>query len=99
MRMGEGTGVTLGALGLGAGVGALLGNGMLGIVNGMRERREKAEIEQYHAAVHEALGEADFLGDIALHLVSELAAERARTAVLERALEQRQAYIDRLRAA
>lgn len=95
--MREGMGTALGAIGLGAVTGALIGSGMKALMEGTREQRQAREEAAYSAAVAAALDDAELLGDIAMRLVSELAAARAENTQLERALEQRQAYIDRMR--
>lgn len=58
------------------------------------EQRQEAE---YLAAIQEVSGEAEALGDIALSLVAELAELRSQNKKLTSALQQRQAYIERMR--
>ena len=63
-----------------------------------RIRRDEARQEaEYLAAINEVAGEAEALGDIALALVAELAKLRSQNKKLAAALQQRQAYIERMR--
>lgn len=63
-----------------------------------RIRRQEAQQEaEYLAAIGEVAGEAEALGEIALQLVAELAELRSQNKKLTSALQQRQAYIERMR--
>ena len=94
-----GTAVGLQATSLGVGLGAMLYTGHAQAMERVRQDREAREQAAYDAAVSAALGNAESLGRIARQAVRDLAAERAENARLRRALAQRQAYIDRQRAA
>lgn len=67
---------------------------------GMEAVRAACETEdeaRYEAAVDQLLRDNAELGQIAIRLSKELATERAKNASLQRALEQRQAVLDRIR--
>ncbi|MER8571288.1 hypothetical protein NKG99_07550 [Mesorhizobium sp. M1409] len=97
--MDVGTAVGLQATSLGVGIGAMLYTGHANAMERVRADREAREQAAYDAALFAALGNADQLGRIARQAVRDLAIERAENARLRRALEQRQGYIDRIRAA
>lgn len=96
--MREGTGVAIGSIALGAMAGLLIGNAGKATIDGMQEWAEAREEAAYRAAIANALDDAELLGKIAVTLVHELATARATNDRLERALQQRQAYIDRMRS-
>lgn len=79
----------------------------LAIGNALRKQHVEARERRHERAVQTAqlqalasvTGEAEALGDLALKLVAEVKALRAQNAQLTSALQQRQAYIDRMRTA
>lgn len=66
-------------------------------VEAMEAARQDADDARYHAAVEEMARDAEEMGRLAMKLAQELAAERAKNESLTRALNQRQAVIDRMR--
>lgn len=76
----------------------MIGNAFSNANAQARIRRAEARQEaEYLAAINEVAGEAEALGDIALALVAELAELRSQNKRLTSALQQRQAYIERMR--
>lgn len=63
----------------------------------VRAARDAEDNARYEAAVDQIIHDADELGQLAMQLARELATERAKNASLQRALEQRQAVLDRVR--
>lgn len=61
-------------------------------------RAEQQQEAEYLAAIGEVAGEAEALGEIALQLVAELAELRSQNEKLTSALQQRQAFIERMRS-
>lgn len=59
-------------------------------INAMRQAREENKFD-------ELARDAEELGNLAVKLSQELAAERAKNESLKKALHQRQAFIDRMR--
>lgn len=63
----------------------------------VRAVREAEDDVRYFAAVDQLVSDAEELGQLAMQLAKELAAECAKSASLQRALEQRQAVLNRIR--
>jgi len=63
----------------------------------VRAAREVEDDARYYAAVDQLVCDAEALGQLAMQLTKDLAAERAKNASLQRALEQRQALLERMR--
>lgn len=63
----------------------------------MRAARQADDDARYDAAVAEVVRDAEEMGKLAMKLAQELAAERAKNESLTRALNQRQALLERLR--
>lgn len=97
MSKNEGMNVAIGAIAVGGIAGGLLARGFQNGIERANARRQKQEDAAYDLAVAEALGDAELLGRAARKLVQELAAERAENARLRTLLNQRQAFIDRMR--
>lgn len=91
-RMDIGTAVGLQATAVGIGFGAVIAGAHAAGMNAVREAREERAQAARDAAV------AD-LGDVARQMAAELASAHAEIARLNRALLQRQAYIDSMRRA
>ncbi|WP_418459707.1 hypothetical protein ACNT8L_04195 [Brucella intermedia] len=63
----------------------------------LRAAREVEDDARYDAAVANTVRDAEELGQLAMRLAQELAAERAKNESLTRALSQRQALLERMR--
>lgn len=63
----------------------------------VRAARKAEDDTRYCAAVDQLVCDAEALGQLAMQLTKELAVERTKNASLQRALEQRQAVLDRIR--
>lgn len=63
------------------------------------ERRERRAAYKYACELNEARGRADDLGRVAIGAVRHVASLEAEVRRLRRALDQRQAFIDRMRNA
>ncbi|PRA85924.1 hypothetical protein CQ054_10675 [Ochrobactrum sp. MYb29] len=63
----------------------------------VRAARAADDDARYQVAVEQVIQDAEELGQLAMKLAKELAAERAKNTELQRALEQRQAVLDRIR--
>lgn len=63
----------------------------------LRAAREAEDDARYDAAVANTVRDAEELGQLAMRLAQELAAERAKNESLTRALSQRQAFLERMR--
>jgi hypothetical protein len=94
-----GTSVGLQATAIGIGMGALIAGGHASAMERVRADRQAREQATYDAAVSAALGNAAELGRLARMMAADLAEAHGENARLRRALEQRQAYIDRQRRA
>jgi hypothetical protein len=66
-------------------------------LDAMEAARQAEDDARYDAAVHEMARDAEEMGQLAMRLAQELAAERQKNESLQRALSQRQAVIDRMR--
>ncbi|MGU3401326.1 hypothetical protein ACLBWS_16545 [Brucellaceae bacterium D45D] len=66
-------------------------------MHAIRAAREAEGVARYNAAVEEIIQDHKKLGELAVMLGKELAAERAKNASLQRALEQRQTLLERMR--
>lgn len=93
--MSNGMGPAHGALVTGAITGALIG----GAMNSLRGIAQDIAAAREETAVDRALANAADVTVLARQLARELAAAHAENAALKRALEQRQAFIDRMRNA
>lgn len=67
-------------------------------MEGVRRGRERRAAQQYADELNAARGRADELGRVAIRAVRHVASLEAEVSRLKAALEQRQAYIDRLNA-
>lgn len=97
MRTDIGTNIGLQAIGIGIATGATLFGAHQAGMQRVRDAAEAREQEQYNNALNTALNDAEKLGELAIRLAQELAAERTKNESLTRALYQRQALIDRIR--
>ncbi len=64
----------------------------------VRAAREAEDDARYDAAVANMARDAEELGQLAMRLAQELAAERAKNESLTKALAQRQALLERMRS-
>ncbi|WP_455296562.1 hypothetical protein [Brucella pituitosa] len=97
MAQNEGANIVFGAMAattlLTAGAFSAHQRGMAAV----RAAREAEDDARYYTAVDQLVCDAEELGQLAMQLTKELAAEREKNASLQRALEQRQAVLDRIR--
>ena len=63
----------------------------------VRASRQANDDVRYEAAVNEIVRDAEEMGKLAMKLAQELAAERQKNESLTRALNQRQALLERMR--
>lgn len=66
-------------------------------IEAVRAAREAEDDARYEAAVDQLVRDNAELGQLAIQLAKELATERAKNASLQRALDQRQTVLDRIR--